>query len=158
MWLSLAVLVVSVLLKLLRLRDTFFQKPSPSKVLIGSVSCFLEVFGFISILVLLLWLLTINKQSTNFSSEKYRMIYPSLIFPELLRALAVVLHTFDSKPNLLFLLGLMVLSIQFMALQSLLRVSNKALLTCFTAALTVRLLTKLCFYTYDDISLLGFLT
>lgn len=82
-------------------------------------------------------------------------LFLCLLFPESFKITALVLHTFDSEPNLLILLQLIILSIQFLSFHSVTGVSRRWLLLAFVAGVWLRLIIKSLCYSRSDLWLLG---
>lgn len=88
-------------------------------------------------------------------------LYLAVLFPESFRIVALVLHTFDTEPSLLMLLGLFIASIQFISFHSVLQNTTQPLriramiALSFVLAMGAKVVSKMWFYSHRDIWLLG---
>lgn len=93
--------------------------------------------------------------SSNDSENKLSRLYLAVLFPESFRVIAIVLHAFDSEPNLLFLLGLLIISMQFVSLHSLFHAMSGWIYMGFVVGILSKIMVKMLFYTWHDMILLG---
>lgn len=87
--------------------------------------------------------------------RSFTRLFLAVLFPEAFRIVAIVLHTFESEPNLLVLLSLLIVAIQVVSLQCVSLVSLRILIGCFALGLAAKILMKTRFYSYQDMWLLG---
>ena len=91
-----------------------------------------------------------------FGQKKFkRKIYVALAFPEIFKVAAVLLQIFDNEPTLLFLIGLLILSIQQTSLGSVTSILTPKLNVIIFIAVLLRLLVRSCFHRIFDVWLLG---
>lgn len=82
-------------------------------------------------------------------------VYLSVGFPEILKLVAILLQMFDNEGNLLFLIGLLTLSIQCMAFRCLTNLGKDKIVLAALMTITIRTLVKYVFYTTQDILRIG---
>lgn len=118
--------------------------------------------------------------STKYSTTKYKVgylsFYITLILPEMLRIFAIILLVFDTDPSLLFLIGLLIISLQFTSVKCLMAnnaiqwhtnksnnycgqlyplVINRIVILSTIIGVSSRLCIKYCFYSINDVYKLG---
>ncbi len=81
----------------------------------------------------------------------------SMLFPDMLKLAVFILQIFDTEPNLLFLLGLIIISIQSLAFQVATGINiNLVILWCGTVII-LRFLLRFLFYSISQQMHLGFI-
>lgn len=84
-----------------------------------------------------------------------RKVYLALAFPEIFKVAAVLLQIFDNEPTLLFLIGLLIVSIQQISLESVTSISTHKLNLIIFVAVFLRFTIRSLFHHITDIWLLG---
>lgn len=82
-------------------------------------------------------------------------VYLALQFPELFKLAVPVIQIFDTEPNLLFLFGLVILSIQSLAFRTATNMSSKRVSILMCIALVLRIAVRCWFYTIPQQMLIG---
>ncbi len=150
-------IVTNVMLKLIVLHDTAYQHITSRTVLHVCAASVLEHVSFMAATALSLYCVQGTRSLVFSRQNKLRYkIYLYLALPELLKLLLVVLQIFDSEASLLILVGLLLLSVQHTALESLLgTASQRHLVLGGCVAVLVRVAVKRCFYSTYDVYLSG---
>ena len=102
--------------------------------------------------------LTINPLTKHYVSRHCKIkskLYLSLIFPEVIRCVAIILQIFDPEPSLLLLIACLIFSIQSMSFRALVHVNKKQYIIAVVLALLSRVFVKYFFYSTSDIGKLG---
>ena len=117
----------------------------------------IEMFIFFGTIALLLYYIHPIRRQIQVSNQDLSLkVYLSLLFPEIFRSIAIMLYVFDVESELLFLLGLVIVSIQYEALRSVLNATPAlTLAVAFILAVLARFLVKMILYKTSDVVLLG---
>lgn len=102
-----------------------------------------------------LWCLPNSRNLMNGKTKFKRKVYVALAFPEIFKVAAVLLQIFDDEPTLLLLIGLLIISIQQISLDSVTSISTHKLNTIIFFAVTLRFLVRCFFHRLSDVWLLG---
>lgn len=114
------------------------------------------VFTYMMFDVLLgLWCLPNSRNLVNGQTKFKRKVYAALAFPEIFKVAAVLLQIFDDEPTLLLLIGLLIISIQQISLESVTSISTHKLNTIIFFAVALRFLVRCFFHRLSDVWLLG---
>lgn len=121
------------------------------------ISIILMIYGIqsrnISFFNHLYLLLPITHHTKSF--PKLSQLFISLLFPEVFKCAIITLHAFDSETDLLVLVGVLVTFVQFVSVLSITQVSGWLLLMVFGIALCLRMMMKLCVFSWNEMILLG---
>ena len=82
-------------------------------------------------------------------------LYLSLVSPELIRGFALILQIFDSESSMLFLVGCLILSLQFLCFQCLTNIRTTKLVVCAVLVVLSRIAVRYDMYSLPDIWNLG---
>lgn len=82
-------------------------------------------------------------------------LYLSLVSPELIRGFAIILQIFDSESSMLTLVGLLILSIQFLCFQCLTNIRTIKLVVCAVLVVACRVAVRYVLFSMTDIWKLG---
>jgi hypothetical protein len=82
-------------------------------------------------------------------------VYLAMQFPELFKVGVIAMQIFDTEPNLLFLFGLVVLSVQSLSFRTVTNMSSNNVSVCMTVAVLCRLVVRYGFYTIPQQMLIG---
>lgn len=137
------------------------------------LSVIIEHIIFISTIFILLKLTVLSNLFTSNSYKLLVLLYLSLTLPELFKLIAIILQTWDTDPFLLFLVSILIISIQYHAFSiillnyySNLPSFNRMILSyfswkvilCFTLSYVMKLIfRRLVYYNIHDIYYLGIL-
>ena len=102
-----------------------------------------------------LWCLPNSRHLMNGQTKFKRKVYLALAFPEIFKVAAVLLQIFDNEPTLLVLIGLLIISIQQISLESVTSISTHKLNMIIFASVGLRLLVRCFFHRFFDVWLLG---
>ena len=157
-WLIVLVPTVAIILRLVILREATYRHVTVKTFTMLAFSCAIDIHFFIACIYLLLYL-TPRAKLVFQNKRTLVSIYLAIAFPEMLKIIAILLHAFDSESSLLFLFGLLIISIQFTSLQCLLSdVKILFIALEFIVAVILRVLLKRLFFSWSDIHLMGVLT
>ncbi len=149
--------LASTILKLIIL-NSLYEKAKVYEMIHALCATVLELTVYLSIYGATLSFFSTSTERNRMKTDSNTRFFLALLFPESFKAIAIVLYAFDSEPELLFLLCLLVLSIQFEAVQSVTNMSAKHLTLCFVFGLLARVSIKLLFYSTKQVWRLGVLT
>jgi hypothetical protein len=152
-----AVIWSSSILKLIIL-NSFYEKAKLYEMMHALCATILELTVYLSIYGATLSFFWSSSEQSKEKSINNTRLFLAMLFPESFKAVAIVLYAFDSEPELVFLLCLLVLSIQYEAVQSVTDMSAKHLCCCFAFGLMARVSIKLLFYSTKQMWLMGGLT
>lgn len=150
-----AIVTIGTFLKLLVLHHSAYEHVHVWAVLHAALTTTLEVAIYLG--CLLLWISYLN----GFQSiegqyvRSYRRLCLSLLFPEVFRMLAVVLHVFDSQPDLLVLITLLILSLQCTSYHVVTNLRWESLVPGLALAVCSRLVWMRILYPPSDLWALG---
>ena len=153
--------MTGIILKLLILRTSTYQQLTLTTILHVLLANTIELLTFFGMIACLLTCIPyIRRQLDTITTKLWIKIYFGVLFPEVFRVLAIMLYIFEVESELLLLLGLVILSIQYQALQSItsLHISPTLLGLIFIMAILSRLLIKMMIYPTHALILLGGLT
>jgi hypothetical protein len=156
-WLLLTILCVSAILKVLILNKTAYERMNSylsiqHLVLTTIAEHALASLGmFIGIGIVY----KVTQLSSGGLMETLKRLYIAAAFPETIKVVAIVMQLFDVEPTLLLLMGMLMLSIQVISLQSVFNIAYAPLLLSVTLATAFRVLVRVFTYSGIDIWTMG---
>jgi len=147
----LVVLIVNVSTKFIVFHESssWFKQWSPFiQLTFLLVTSFLEHAVFVMTILVSLW---------YYRLKFHRLLYVSIALPELLKVCASVLQIFDNGSTILFIIGLLLISIQYTSFQSIMNIPNQKGLIILLCGTMFRILCRLQCHTISDVKLLGFI-
>lgn len=156
-WTIAGVLILNSLLKFIILHDTepYSSVSSVFTVLHLTISSFLEHGVSIISICWFLWCTGDLQLFASGQNKFLRKLYFSLAFSEYFKVVVIVLQIFDSEPRFFFLFGVLLASIQFMSLRSLINHNPKRLFVAIVIGNLCRFLVRIIFYDMAKLKLLG---
>ena len=177
-WLPIITAILNTTLKLLVLRKTVYGLSNVKNIIHAAVSTVLESICFLLVFFAVLRsskVITAANSPTpsadfNHGDDKQRQqqqplsasgrifnarVYLALQFPELFKLAVLVIQIFDTEPNLLFLFGLVILSIQSLAFRTATNMSSNRVSILMCIAVSTRITVRCLFYTIPQQMLLG---
>jgi len=150
--------IIGTVLKLSVLRHSTYRHLYIFSILHATLSTFVEIsiFSFI----LLFW----TFYSSGFQSidsqyiQSYVRLSLSILFPEVFRVIAVMLHIFDAEPGLLVLLSCLIFSMQWQSYVTCTNQRWEALVPGLVVATVARFLWQHVVYRGDELWELGVFT
>lgn len=151
-----SVLLMSACLKVVILLNTCYK---PVHILSFAHALMVSLVEFVLFALAIALFIPFAPRISTTSSALTRL-YLALLFPESFRVVALVLHTFDSEPSLLLLLGILIAAIQFVSFQSCMLhpFSQRMIWFCMLVGMMAKVVGKLWFYKPSDVWLLGAFT
>ena len=143
-------------LKLIVLRQTLYPELSVLHVGHAVAATTLEMGAFVLTFALIVWtfpgdLYTGRECIAHYSTR----VYVALQFPELFKLSVAAMQIFDTEPNLLFLFGFVVLSVQNLSFRTATKMSSIAGSVSMMLAVMARLLARNAFYTMPQQLIIG---
>ena len=126
---------------------------------VAVLSSLIEHVIFVATIFLIGWKCALSTVPARACNKFYRMVYLSLAYPELAKACALVLFTWDSGIMLLLFVGILILSIQYNAFSIVVKHTfpHANMHYTFIVACAARLGCRLYFLNTDKTTQLGFL-
>lgn len=154
-WVPITVAVIGMVLKLAVLRNSIYRHLYLSSWLHALLTTSMEIFLFTAFL--LLWASYVygfQPMETQYV-RSYSRLNLAILFPEVFRVIALVLHIFDSEQELLVLLSLLILSIQCNAYCTITNLRWVSLWPGVLGAVLLRYIWQHLIYRKDELWLLG---
>jgi hypothetical protein len=152
--LPVAVVATEAVLKLVILKNGAYRSLGLFSILhaiIVTVAEHLIFFATIAATILISARLRVS-----YNSKQATRLFLAVLFPESFKIIAVVLHTFDSEPNLLVLLEILILSIQIVSFSAISpSLPPRLLYAAFLLGMVLRIVLKNMVYDQEDLWLLG---
>lgn len=99
--------------------------------------------------------ININNNNNNIVYKFRFLLYTAVTYPEFFKCGASLLQIFDDDTIVLFMFGALIVSVQHTSLQSIVQLPNDKLVVVTVLAVVARVLVRCCFYSLDDVLLLG---
>lgn len=147
----LLVLVVNVAIKFIVFYESssWMKQWSPLvQLMFLLITCLLEHTAFVVAVFVSIW---------YFRLKFHRLLYVSVALPELLKLCASLLQIFDNGSTILLIIGLLLISIQYTSLQSIINMPIQKGLIILVCATVLRILCRLQCHTLSDVELLGYI-
>jgi len=154
-WVPFATVAVSCALKVSALRDTAYKNINMGSILHVIGASIADQLILISLAAACLYLTPSARAALGRQSRVFIKLYLSLASPELIQGAAIILQIFDTESSMLFLLALLILSIQFLCFQCLTNIRTIKLVLCAVLVAAGRIALRYAMYSPSDIWKLG---